>query len=111
MPNTNVEINPVLFFVPDDVIDVRASTGEDYPDISEEPIDIDPDTIVEYVDPEDFEADSSNPDENETLQTPQWLIVSSQTVRIGADGRTVVDVVLEVEDVPGAEDYELRVTK
>jgi hypothetical protein len=112
MANTNVEINPVLFFVPDDVIDVRPSTGEDYPDIPEEPTEVDPETgiDIEYVDPNDMVSDS-NPDEYEDLQTPQWLTVLSQTIRIAPDGRSVVDVILEVEEVMGAEEYELRVTK
>lgn len=101
--NAGVSIDPALFFVPEDVIDVRASTGP-HDDISSEPVpDID--------DNEDQTPDESNPDSDIALQTPQWIQIASQVVRIGADGRTVVDVTLEVEEVAGAEDYELRVTK
>jgi len=102
-----VEIDPALFFVPDDVIDVRAQ-GSDNPDIVEQPQYTDNPDDAEYEDPS---LDDSNPSDVNVIQTPQWLSIISQTVRIGSDGRTVIDVLLETEDVMGAEDYELRTTK
>lgn len=106
-PREDIVINPELFFVPDDVIDVRGGTGETNPDIPEQP---EPDTIV-YFDDVDFDAeeDASNPSDVSALQTPQWLTVVEQSVRIAPDGRSLVDITFEVEEVAGALDYELRV--
>lgn len=45
------------------------------------------------------------------LQPPTTWKLISQTVRQGPDGKAVVDVVFEVNDVIGATNYEVRVTK
>ena len=45
------------------------------------------------------------------LQVPDGFRIVSQKVRKLRDGSQVVDVVLYVDDVPGATKYELRVTK
>lgn len=42
------------------------------------------------------------------LQPPDTVTIIEQVFRKGADGRTVVDLVIEVEDVPGAQTYEVR---
>lgn len=110
-----VVIDPRFFFVPDDVVGVRPATTEDL--IPDDPDD-------DYLSGVDYDADLLNdtvgtdipPDEGGvvdtpgTLQTPQTISVVSQTVRITADGTTVVDVVLAVEDIAGATNYEVRVT-
>lgn len=44
------------------------------------------------------------------LYPPENIFVVDQIARKGADGRTVVDLVLEVEDMPGASEYEVRVS-
>lgn len=62
----------------------------------------------------DVGVDSDDIDEDESsdeLDVPAILGIVSQTVRAGADGRTVVDVVLSVEDVFGATKYDVRVSK
>lgn len=46
---------------------------------------------------------------DEGLQPPSSIYVVDQIYRKGADGRVVVDLVLEVEDMPGAQEYEVRV--
>lgn len=110
-----VVIDP-RFFVPDDVAGARVATpGELIPN--------DPDndylTGVDY-DPVIVSDDGQNPgvdgdpgsgsvDGNNRLQTPQFVTVISQTVRTTADGTTVIDVVLGVEDIPGATNYEIRI--
>lgn len=45
------------------------------------------------------------------LQPPESVMVVDQVFRKGADGKTVVDLVLEVEDVPGASEYEVRTSR
>src|SRR6478735_10631022 len=45
------------------------------------------------------------------LRPPDFVTLYSQTVRIAADGRQVVDVVLDVEAVDGAADYEVRYSR
>lgn len=45
------------------------------------------------------------------IATPKVIKIISQDVRKNKSGDQIVDVVFEVEDVPGAEKYEFRVTK
>lgn len=42
------------------------------------------------------------------LQPPSSVNVIEHVYRKGADGRTLVDIVIEVEDMPGATEYEVR---
>lgn len=42
------------------------------------------------------------------LQPPSTITVVDQVFRKGADGRTVVDLIIEVPDMPGATEYEIR---
>lgn len=44
----------------------------------------------------------------EELSPPDNLYVVDQVFRRAADGRTVVDLVFEVDDVDGAMEYEIR---
>lgn len=46
-----------------------------------------------------------------SLSAPESILVKSQTVRFAPDGKQVVDVVLTVADVDGAQNYEVRVSK
>lgn len=43
--------------------------------------------------------------------TPALISIKSQTVKIKPDGTSTVDVVLEVEDIVGVTDYEVRIAK
>ena len=43
--------------------------------------------------------------------TPQLIGIKSQTVSIKPDGTTLVDVILDIEDVRNAVEYEVRITK
>lgn len=44
------------------------------------------------------------------LLPPGSITVLEQVVRQGAGGKDVVDLVIEVEDMPGATEYEVRVS-
>lgn len=45
------------------------------------------------------------------LQPPEQVYVVDQIFRKGPDGKMVVDLVLEVEDVQGASEYEVRTSR
>lgn len=45
------------------------------------------------------------------VETPEILGIVSQTIRTKDDGSQVVDVIVEVEDIPGVSKYEVRVAK
>jgi hypothetical protein len=58
-----------------------------------------------------LEDDDSNEDfSNDILDPPSSMEIVSQTVRTAPDGRQVVDIIIDVEDIDGALNYELRVT-
>ena len=60
---------------------------------------------------EDEASDDSDEDiANDILEPPGSFEILSQTVRTAPDGRQVVDIVIEVEDMPGAADYDFRIT-
>jgi len=67
-------------------------------------------TEDDFVDYEDDAAPGSGFVEDE-LDPPSSMEVVSQTVRTGPDGNQVVDVVIDVEDIDGAINYEFRITK
>ena len=101
-----VTLDPRLF-VPGDVIDMGILSPE-----------IDPDNPVDVPTGEEGEiiidaegADNISNLQDFTLPTPNTITVVEQTVRFTPDGRAVVDVVIEVEDVPGIDDYDVRTTK
>lgn len=54
------------------------------------------------------EDDSDAP---ETVPTPDNLVISGQVLRRAQDGTIVVDIIVDVDEVPGAENYEFRLTK
>lgn len=70
---------------------------------------------VSVDDDVDFEIDE-DPDLGEestdgVLETPNSWAVVSEEVRTGPDGSQIVDIVIEIEDVEGADTYEVRLTK
>lgn len=44
-----------------------------------------------------------------TIDPPTEFSVDSQTVKLSGDGSQTVDVVINIGDVPGAVEYELRI--
>lgn len=63
----------------------------------------------EGLDDEDSEIDDDQIDEE--LDVPGSFEIISQTIRTAPDGTQVVDVVVDVEEVEGAVNYEVRITK
>lgn len=108
-PRKDVAIDPAFFFVPEDVVDVRAGSGDD-PDPS---LQVEENWTEDAADTIALEDATTIEDVAAALgiETPQSLTIVSQEVRVAPDGRSLVDIVLDVEDVPGASNYELRVTK
>lgn len=72
-----------------------------------EPTDVEISTIQGYGDPDDG-GGLGGGDVIDTLSPPDGLYVVDSVFRRGPDGRTVVDLVFEVDSVPGAEEYEIR---
>ena len=109
------------FFLPPNVVDMRyadlevesdsattrsTETGEvinvDYQEVDYSEIAPNPDDA----------AGAGNGTTSPTLiQPPDSVTVVSQTVRQTADGKFVVDVTLDVEDIPGVVQYDVRLTK
>lgn len=116
-----VVINPA-FFLPPDVVDVRVGDTSD-------PTEEDGVTYDDVIDADDVltDDDGSSTDDGDTgtpsvptdddgegaemLPTPQWMNIIDQQVRIAPDGKAVVDVVIELEDITGATEYDVRITK
>lgn len=96
-------------YIPDGLAFVERKpllTQEDiFPDESLDSAVDDFDIVVEDLAGADI---GSDPD---TLAVPDSVTIVSQTVRISASGQSVVDVVIDVPDIPGADNYEIRTTK
>ncbi len=71
------------------------------------------DSWVEFDDEGNvIEYDDGYDDENAIeLDTPDNFTIVSQTLRRAPGGQQVVDIVLQAEDVVGAVNYEIQVTK
>jgi|SRR6478609_20028 len=81
-----------------------------------------PDVITEVGEPDaniDIQDETLNDDDSlldedsddTELEVPGTYVILSQTVRTAPDGTQVVDVVIDVEEIEGAEKYEVRITK
>jgi hypothetical protein len=104
------------FFLPPNVFDIRyidkddTSEGEDVPELSESdsgPTDID---TIDTVTAEDDYA-SALPETTNPLPIPDGLTVVSQTVKAAAGGGYLVDIVVDIPDMPGVENFDVAVTK
>lgn len=69
----------------------------------------DPILDAQPTDASSDEIEVTLPGVDDGLQPPTDIMVVDQIFRKGADGRIVVDLVLEVEDMSGAAEYEVRV--
>ena len=117
--NYGVTLDPSVFFVPSGVIDIRPEIDNDGMDDGHEGPDgvpswdwldsPDGSNRSDWLTDSDYPSDSI--DSPDILQTPQWLSVISQEVRVSSDGTVNVDIVVEVEDITGCSNYEIRVTK
>jgi hypothetical protein len=111
-----IEIDP-NFFLPPTVVDMRYRNLEDASDSTTTRSDQTGEVVnVDYdeVSYSELERDT-DPFENESVSTiispPDYVTVVSQQVRVASDGKFVVDIILDVEDVPDAIQYDVRLTK
>lgn len=107
-----VEKQPVVldpnFFLPPNVVDVRYINDQDTAGFyGSDTVDDSDETVLEdpIVDPDDG---TTTPN---VIDAPTTMTIISQTVRVNPDGAFVVDVVIEVEDIPGIANYDVRLTK
>lgn len=101
MAEVHREIDP-NFYVPDGLKNTTTVYTDTEDDLwSDENYDLQND--IDDLEDEDIIADR--------LPAPESIYVISQTIRTSSDGTQVVDVEIEVEDVPGALNYEIRLTK
>ena len=61
--------------------------------------------------PESYPTDDLTPEATFILPVPENITVVSQTVRTKAGGGYAVDVVVDLADIPGIENFDLGVTK
>jgi hypothetical protein len=89
------------FVYPDEMTPVGNSTG-DGPDS---------DTVEIFTgEPSDEESDIGDIS-HDAPPVPMDFIVVSQTIRTSPDGRQLVDVIIQTEDIPGVTHLEFRITK
>lgn len=89
------------FLLPPGLIDVTQR------DVETEELEYDGEEVTESNE-EVVDAGYVDPDHLETTQT---FLVVNETVRVLPDGSSVVDLIVELDDIPGITNYEARVTK
>lgn len=68
------------------------------------------DKEIEYRIPHDPDISFTMPPISVGLLPPSNVQIIEQRIRRGQGGKDVVDLIIEVEDMPGATEYEVRVT-
>ena len=95
--------------LPEDIKNTTVGTlsdvESDLPDNGDSDINVQDETY------DDDDSDINQDEVGDLLDPPSSFTVISQTVRTGNDGTQVVDVVIDVEDIAEAIDYEYRITK
>jgi hypothetical protein len=109
--NQPVSIDP-NFFLPPNVVDMRYVDieGEDTStqrDDDGEIVGTNYDDVAIY----DFEQFPTTDSASSLLSPPDTVTFVSQTVRVAADGKFVVDLIIDVEDVPGVVRYDVSLSK
>lgn len=94
-----------MFFVPEGMEEIVYDDNIEDPEAPVDEESEDELTSDEYLTNETEDNNSEAPD------TPDVLGVLQQIVKTGSSGAQVVDVIIEVEDIPGISNYEFRVTK
>lgn len=106
-------LDPRLF-IPPDVIDMKSKSIEIDPEnpISAPNLDEPGDeTTGDGVIYDIFDTTEGVGTNNDTLPTPESISIVQQVIKFAPDGRAYVDVIVEVENVPGITNYELRINK
>jgi hypothetical protein len=116
-PTTTVDGN---FFIPPGVVDLRYKTeeeirAEDANNDDPSPENSTPESAPEFevvdVSAAPFAEGTGTPPANPEIPAPDWLTVVSQTVKFSNDGTSLVDVIIEVQDIPGVSLIDVAVTK
>lgn len=107
-----VEIDP-NFFLPPNVVDMRYADIDEADDSATTRSDTGEVVSVNYdeVDYSDLITDPGTGTVPPLLFPPDSVTLVSQQVRVTDDGRFVVDVILEVEDIPGVINFDVRTAK
>jgi hypothetical protein len=105
-------INPI-FFVPPDVIDVRPGVREQ--DYYEDPTAFD-EFVIDDLNTINDAGNNNNIDDGledseDFIQVPEYVRIVEQQIRFAPDGTAVVDVIIEIDEVASATEYDVRVTK
>lgn len=111
-PSDKVIIDP-LFAIPEGTEDQFEHSEEEVyfsEDITEQEFTYLDSLEIEYADEIDY--DEGYDDEDDVaLETPETFNIIAQTLRRAPGGQQVVDIVVDVDDVAGATNYEIQVTK
>jgi hypothetical protein len=114
--NSRVRIVDPLFLIPDEVGDFEYPADPLEQDV-EYDYDVEEALTGDFLGYDDeLESDVYIVDEGESEyyelpDTPNTITVIDQIIRTGTNGMQVVDLILDVEEVPGAIDYQFRVVK
>lgn len=111
-PSDKVLVDP-LFAIPEGAEDQFAPTRDEVDSVeivdSEELVDL---GLDESQAAQDFNFEESVDDNGGiTLDIPDEFAVISQTLRRAPGGQQVIDIVIQTEDIEGAVNYEIQVTK
>jgi hypothetical protein len=99
------------FFLPPGVVDARYPNGDETDQAETTDTEI-TETVDGSVDSPFDESLETGEDNNvSTLFPPDSVIVVSQVIRTGDNGQQVVDVIIEVEDVPTSIQVDVRMAK
>ena len=102
MTSTAKKIDP-NFFVPPNVIGLEQAEPIDYSTAT--------DSAIYDITPTDGSIEITNPTSTSALQPPSTVTIYSQTISVGPDGMALVDVILDIVDVPGATSYDIRISQ
>ena len=95
------------FTLPPNVVDVRYINESDMGGVSDTPVNDEEGTVI-IVDGSEDDGGVTTPN---VISAPTSMTILTQKVGIAPDGRFVVDVEIEVEDIPGVSTFEVRLTK
>lgn len=108
-----VYIDP-QFFLPPNVLDIRYVETDNLVDEDESDdlteTESSTDTIIENSSGDVTWVDYT-PEEHSELPIPDGLTFVSQTVKAAAGGGYLVDIVVDIPDLPGVETFDVAVTK
>jgi len=102
------------FFLPPGIVGTRVLTPDEIAQRAGSYVEEEVEATFDYqddVEGEEFFDPGFTIDNPALLDAPSSVTIVSQTVRETAGGQSVVDVVIEVNDVPGVTEYQIRETK